>query len=288
VAALSLALVAAAVTISRRRDFGAGVLPPRPGPAQAGPRFASPLALAWRLQRGSMLGWAIGQASVGAVLGGAATGVDDLFQDSDRMRDLFERLGGSHVLIDAFLAGVFGIVGLVAAAQSVQAALRLRTEEEEGRAEPVLVATVGRARWMASHLVFVLLGPALSVLTAGLAGALVFGLADHHLVDDTERVLRAAMVQLPAVWVVGTVAVALFGVLPRWTAAAWAGLSACLLVGQVGAVLDLDQIVLDLSPFTHVPALAGDPVLVPLGALLALAAALASTGVGAFARRDVG
>jgi ABC-2 type transport system permease protein len=287
-AALSAALVVGAVTISRRRDFGAGVLPPRPGPAHAGPRFASPLALAWRLHRGSVIGWAIGQATVGAVLGGAATGVDDLFEDSRQMREVFERLGGSHVLIDAFLAGVFGIVGLVAAAQSVQAALRLRVEEEDGRAEPVLVASVGRPRWVASHLVFVVLGPAVSVLTAGLAGALTFGLADHHLVDDTERVLRAAAVQLPAVWVVGAVTVALFGVLPRWTTAAWAALSACFLVGQVGAVLDLDQLVLDLSPFTHVPALAGDPVLIPLGLLLAVAIALVSTGMGAFARRDLG
>jgi ABC-2 type transport system permease protein len=235
-----------------------------------------------------MIGWAAGQAAVGAVFGGAATGVDDLFKDSKEMRDLFERLGGAHVLIDAFLAGVFGIVGLIAAAQSVQAALRMRTEEEEGRAEPVLVATVSRARWMGSHLVFVLLGPAVSVFSAGLAGALTFGIADHHLVDDTERVLRAAAVQVPAVWVVGAIAVALFAVLPRWTAAAWAALSACLLVGQVGAVLDLDQIVLDLSPFTHVPALAGDPTLVPLVLLLAVAALLVGGGVGAFQRRDIG
>ena len=179
-------------------------------------------------------------------------------------------------------------MGLIAAAQSVQAALRLRTEEEEGRAEPLLVATVGRVRWMASHLVFVLLGPAVSLFSAGLAGALVYGLADHHLVDDTERVLRAAAVQLPAVWVVGAIAVALFGVLPRWAAAAWVALTAFLLVGQVGAILDLDQIVLDLSPFTHVPALAGDPTLVPLALLIAMAVALAGTGIGAFTRRDVG
>ena len=37
--------------------YGAGLLPPRPGPAAAAAALRSPLALAWRLQRGSLVGW---------------------------------------------------------------------------------------------------------------------------------------------------------------------------------------------------------------------------------------
>lgn len=286
--ALTLLLVGGAFALANRRDLGSGVLATRLGPPTASASFRSPLALAWRLQRSSLLGWAVGLGLVGAVLGGAATGAAELLDDSPGLREVFERLGGAQVLTDAFLAAVFGLVGLMAAAQAVQAALRLRTEEEAGRAEPLLVATVGRRRWTASHLVFVALAPGVSLVVAGLAGAVTFGLGAHDLTGQLGPVLRAALVQLPAVWVVAAVAVALFGLLPRWSATAWTALAACFLLGQVGAILDLPQGILDLSPFTHVPALPGHALALPVVLLTAVAAGLTAWGVGAFARRDVG
>jgi ABC-2 type transport system permease protein len=54
--ALAVLLVVVAVALSARRDVGAGLLPPRSGPAAA-PGLRSPLALAWRLHRGLLAGW---------------------------------------------------------------------------------------------------------------------------------------------------------------------------------------------------------------------------------------
>jgi ABC-2 type transport system permease protein len=287
-AALTLALLAGAVALSAHRDFGGGIFPGRPGPPEAPPSLRSPLALAWRIQRASLAGRAVGLAFVGAVLGGAATSADDFLGDSgSQLREAFERLGGTQAVIDAFLAAVFGLLGIIAAAQAVQIALRLHAQEDAGLAEPLLVASVGRRRWAGGHLLVLVLGPALSLATAGLAGALAFGIADHHLVHDLGLVMRAAMVQLPAVWIIGAVAVVLFGAAPRWAAAGWAVVGACFLLGQVGAILDLDQWILDLSPFTHVPALPGHPFWFPVLAMTGTAAVLTAAGVGAFARRDV-
>jgi ABC-2 type transport system permease protein len=287
-AALTLALLVGAVVLAAHRDFGAGVLPSRLGPPAAAPSLRSPLALAWRVQRASLAAWMGGLAFVGAVLGGAATSADDFLRDANpQVREAFERLGGSTVVIDAFLAAVFGLLGILAAAQAVQIALRLRAQEEEGLAEPLLVASVDRRRWTAGHLLFVALGPAVSLATAGLAGALAFGLADHHLVHDLGIVMRAAMVQLPAVWAIGAVAVLLFGAAPRWAAAGWAAVGACFVLGQVGAALDLDQWILDLSPFTHVPALPGHRFWLPLAVLTVASGLLAAIGVRGFAHRDL-
>ena len=72
------------------------------------------------------------------------------------------------------------------------------------------------------------------------------------------RLVAGAAVQIPAVWVIGGVAMLLFGVLPRWSAAAWAALGLCALLAEVGPVLELPQAVLDVSPFTAVPRLIGD------------------------------
>ena len=93
---------------------------------------------------------------------------------------------------------------------------------------------------------------------------------------------------LPAVWVLGALAVLLFGLLPRLAPAAWAALAICLLLGQVGAILQLSQWALDVSPFTHVPKVPGGALTAaPLVWLVAIAAALAAAGFAGFRRRDV-
>ena len=76
-------------------------------------------------------------ALLGVVIGATAKGVGDLL-DSQAARDLIAKLGGSHTLVDAFLAAELGILGVVASAYTVQAVLRLRSEETSGRAEAVL------------------------------------------------------------------------------------------------------------------------------------------------------
>ena len=56
--------------LAARRDLGQGMLPERRGRARAGRALLSPLGLAWRLQRGALLGWAVGMLGFGLVLGG--------------------------------------------------------------------------------------------------------------------------------------------------------------------------------------------------------------------------
>lgn len=170
----------------------------------------------------------------------------------------------------------------------MQAALRLRVEETGQRAEPVLATAVGRVRWAGSHLVFAVLGPALALAAAGTAAGLVHGLRVGDVGGQLPRVLSGALVQLPAVWVLAGVAVALFGLAPRLTVLAWAALAACLVLGQLGEILQLKQLVMDLSPFTHLPRLpGGEVVALPLLWLVALAAALTAAGLAAFRRRDL-
>ena len=75
--------------------------------------------------------------------------------------------------------------------------------------------------------------------------------------DEAPKVVGAALIQIPAVWVVVGVAVALFGVLPRFTSLSWGVLVACLLLGQLGQILQFPQWALNLSPFSHIPTTAG-------------------------------
>ena len=69
----------------------------------------------------------------------------------------------------------------------------------------------GRLRWAASHLVFALLGTALLLAAAGAAGGLAYGAQVHDVGGQFGRVLGAALVQLPATWVLAGLGVALIG-----------------------------------------------------------------------------
>jgi polyether ionophore transport system permease protein len=279
---------AAAYALSARRDLGAGLFPARPGPARAAGWLRAPAALAWRLQRAGLAGWAAGVAAIGAIIGILAPAVGSLVGSSGGLENAFTKLGGSSTLTDAFLASMTALYGLIAAAYAVTATLRLRTEETAQRAEPVLAAPVGRIRWAAGHVVIAAGGAAVLLAVAGLAS----GLADAARSGDAgqvPRLLGAAMAQLPAAWLLAGVAIALFGYLPRLAAAAWAVLMACLLFGQLGPLLRLPQWVMDVSPFTHVPKLPGAAFsFTPLAWLTAAAAMVTAAGLAGLRRRDVG
>ncbi|OQD53013.1 ABC transporter permease [Streptomyces phaeoluteigriseus] len=269
----------AAYVLAGRRDVGMSFLPTRPGPAAGRLRTAG--ALAWRLQRGGVLGWSVGFFLAGLVYGGMTEGAADLVGDNERAREIFERMGGRSAITDAFLAAMIGMLGLVAALYIVASVLRPHGEETSGRAEPVLVNAVGRLRWAAGHLVIAFGGAALIMLLAGLGFTLGYG-------KEAGPILAGCLVQLPAVWVVGGLAVLLYGLAPRLAPAAWGVAGAVLLLGWIGPALDVPQTVLDLSPFGHLPKLPGGgmewpPVLV----LTALAAGLVAAGLAGLRRRDL-
>jgi putative exporter of polyketide antibiotics len=285
---LTIVLTWAAVALSQRRDIGSGFLPARLGPADASPRFGSPFALAWRLHRPLLLGWLAAFIVLGGVFGGVAKGVDDLVNDNQALEDLFARLGGHGGIVDAYFASIMGTVGLLASAYGIQAALRLRSEEQEQRAEYLLAAPVSRITWAAGHLVFSILGPAVALAAAGLAAGLVHGADTGHVGHEVPRVLGGAMIQLPAVWVLCGLTVALFGLFPRIAMGAWAVLAAFFVLGQFGEALRFDHVLLDVSPFSHVPKIPGGEFAVtPLIWLLAIAVVLTAAGLTGVRRRDV-
>jgi ABC-2 type transport system permease protein len=288
--AATAALSYVAFRLSAGRDVGAGLLPPHLGPATAAPALRSPLALAWRLHRGSLYGWLIGLGVVGGLLfGGVAQTSANLLDGNAELTDIMERIGGKSAASDIFLAGTLGIGAIAVAAYGISAALRMRSEEASLRSEPILAAGVSRMRWATSHLVFAFLGPALVMAVTGVTAGLFYGLSTGDVGREVPRVLAGALVQLPAIWVLTAITVALFGLLPRMAPAiGWGALSLCVVLGQIGAALQLNQALLDVSPFTHIPRVPGGNVaFAPLMVLTVLAVALTAVGLFGFRRRDI-
>jgi ABC-2 type transport system permease protein len=276
--AAAVGLVAAAFALLARRDLGAGLLPARPGPATGDLKGA--LALAFRLQRGSLIAWSAGLFLGGLVIGSIGTDAGDLVDSSQSLSDILTRSGGD--VTDAFFASVFLLMALIATGFTISSALRLRGEESQGHAEILLSTPVARLRWAAGHLLIAMAGSGVVLLAMGVGAGLAY--------DPSElpTMVGAALAQLPAAWVLGALVTALFGLAPRAQSLAWAALTACLLLWFLGPLVDLPAWVMDLSPYEHVPAIpavgfdAG-----PLLVLTAVAAALTAAGLAAFRNRDV-
>ncbi|GAB3532188.1 ABC transporter permease [Phytohabitans suffuscus] len=288
VIALAAAFALGAYTLNGRRDLGAGLLADRLGRAEGSPALGGPLALAWRMHRVALLGWAVAFGVAGAFFGGIADEAGQNAGDNETARDIIARMGGHESLSDSFMVSLTSLVGLVGAGYAVQTVLRMRAEETAGRVEPVLATSVSRLRYAASHLFFTLLGPAVALLLYGVVAGLAYGASTDDVGGELPAVLGGALVQLPAIWLVGAITVLAFGLLPRLSAAGWVALAVCFFFGQFGAILDLSQALLDISPFTHLPRLPGGDVdALPLVLLLAITAALAVAGLAGFRRRDI-
>ncbi|MGV9319682.1 ABC transporter permease [Streptomyces sp. NPDC003660] len=270
---------ALAYVLAGRRDLGMSFLPTRPGPARG--RLGSAGALAWRLQRGSLLGWSVGFFLAGVVYGSLTEGAADLVAGNSGAREMLERMGGRAGVTDTFLSAMIGMLGLVAALYVVQAVLRLSSEESSGRAEPLLACAVSRLRWAGGHLLIAFGGVGVLMLLAGLGFWAGYG-------QRPGAVVGACLLQVPAAWTLGAVTVLLYGFTPKAAVAGWGVAGAVLLIGWIGPALDAPVWLLDLSPYSHLPKLPGAEMeWGPVGALLGLAVLLTGAGLTGLRRRDL-
>ncbi len=278
--------VAGAFVLSMRRDLGAGFFKQRPGPAVGSPRLASPLALAARLQRTSLISWTIGLAIIGAFFG-IVTDEAEKMLESEAIAEFFAQ-AGAGTPTELFLATVVLMTALTASGYTVSTVLRLRTEEFAVRAEPVLATPVSRRRWLLSYLTVSAVGTIVVMVVTGLAVGLGSA-AQLGTTADILPVLGATLAMVPALLVLAAVTVALVGWSPRWAQLAWAGVAISAVVGLLAETLKLPDWLLNVSPFEHVPPLpAADFEWLPLVLLVLVAIGLTFVGLGAMNRRDIG
>lgn len=289
-AVFAIICVSIAFSLAARRDLGAGMIADRPGPPSARAWLPTPLGLAWRLHRGVLLGWAVGLTVLGFGYGAVADQVDDLIGDSGATADIVQEMtGGTGSMTDLYLALVMGIMGLTVTGYAIAAAMRMRHEESAGTLEAVLATAVGRARWLAGHVLIVCGGVLVLLMLSGGATGLAYGLSVDDALHQTARFTAVGLVQAPAVLVLVGVAVAAFGVVPRRArAVAWGVFALCLVLGQFGELFGLPEAVMELSPFTHLPAAPTEAVTVaPLAVLCVVAVVIGMGGLAAFRRRDL-
>lgn len=284
--ALVLVVTAVAYFLSSRRDLGAGLVPPRPGHREAPAWLATPVALAARLQRAALIGWACALVAGAALYGGIGNTIVDSFEDlPDQVVDVMG--GDASRMLDGYLGTMGFFDALLVTVFAILAVQSLRTEETTGRTEPVLATATGRVVWFAGYIGVAALGVLALLATTGLA----FGIALALSVGDAGYVVDGLVSHLafaPAVLLVLAIAALLYGVLPQAIGATWALFGFALVLGFFGPIMNLPQWVHDLSPFQHIARIPLEELRWPaLIVLTVLAAASAAVGAYRFRERDL-
>src|SRR5665648_824740 len=250
---LAAELVTVAAWLEARRDLGAGLMPERPGPAGAPARYATPLGLAVRLQRGPIIGWSLTVVLCALLFGSVVESMTNLLNDAGSMPAM---LGGTGV--DALLSLLVVMIAMVTAVFALQ-----------------LAGALSRSRWALQRLLI----PAVPTAVLLFVGGAGMGAGYGSIIGDPGQASRLAVVALaywPAVMALVGVAVALFGWLPRLAIPlTWGVLAAMWFIVIIGDALHLPGWLLELLT----PA--------PLIVMTLVAAALVWSGLDRFARRDV-
>ncbi len=261
-------LTVIAYILSDRRDMGGSYIRERSGRAYANRGFKSPLALAWRLQRGTLFVWLTAYAVMGLIIASLVPNINKMLEGTAFLPELSAILGGAG---RAFLAILAYILTQVLTAYAIMSILRIREEESLTRAELVLSGAGSRIRYAAGHLLIAFIGSA--------AALALFGFC---IGDFTSCIAR-----LPAVWLIASVTVLLYGLAPRAAApVSWGLFGASLLLEFLWEIKVIGSSIFAFSPFSWVyPGVTVS--FLPIFTMLLISAVLVGLGLACFSHRDI-
>jgi ABC-2 type transport system permease protein len=278
-------LATLAILVAGRRDLGSAIVPAGQGPARASTWLRSPLGLATAIHRPALFGWLAGSVILAGVMGALAQQFIDAVLGNPAMAEAFGVSSGQPADVMVALTQLY--IAIIATGYVVQAVSSLRGEETAGRLEVRLSGTLSRIRWLVAHALVIVLGLLVIIVVSSVV--LAAGTAwSTGTAADIGRVLAAGAAYLPAELLVGSLALALFGLWPRALPVAWAALALVAFIAFLGPGLRLPRWALDLSPTTHV----GNPPVgtvegLPLVILGAIAGVLGCAAASGFRRRGV-
>lgn len=267
-ATLTVALVALAATLERRRQYDQGTLRSRTERPGARP-VRDVLALHLVLLRGQTVGWTVALFVAGLAFGSMTRSLLDAAAGNELLARVLSAQGtdGVYTTMTQFLAAAAG-------AYVVSAVLRVYADERSGLGEAVLAGAVSRWRWLSTAVAAAVLGAAVLMLGAGLGNGLGAGLT----LGEPATIVRltvAGLAFVPALAVLAGVAALAVALRRPWLA--WLAVTFVVASLYLGALLRLPRWVLELSPVgrIRVPSETPLPTLVVLVAVTAVFAAAA-------------
>ena len=295
----AVVISAVAYKLNAMRDLGQGFISAKPGRVVARRTLLSPVGLAWRLLRTMIITWFVVMFVLGASYGTVIADIEAFVGDSpeylqvlgipseiaETMTDAYK----SKIIVDYFGMFVTSIMSIVCMVPVLNAAMKARGEEREGRAEHIVSKSVSRSKYLSGYVLFAYIGSVMiqAATAAGLyvSTASATGEANPFTLGG---LMESFFVYLPAVWVMIGVGVLVIGLIPKATGVVWGlfGFVAFMsFLGQMPGLLP--EWLSKVSPMTHIPRLPLDDVAAaPLIILSAVAVVLTASGFAFYSKRD--
>ncbi|NBJ67956.1 MULTISPECIES: ABC transporter permease [Clostridia] len=232
------------------RDMGAGFLTSKPGKKQASKFLTTPLGLLFRIQRTTIIAWAIGLFVIGASYGSVLGDLESFFADVDIMQEMLTPVAG-YTLTEQFIAMLMSIMAMFSTIPVLMAMLKVVSEEKKQRIEHFFSRAVSRHRLLGSALViaFIVAFVMLSLTAVGLWSAGTAVIEDGL---EFAVVYKAALVYVPAVWVMLGVTITLIGVSGKFTNWIWGYLIYSFIMVYLGNLIRFPEWMIKLSPYGHI------------------------------------
>jgi ABC-2 type transport system permease protein len=273
-------LVLLAFRLSEKRDFGAGLIRSRERKETVSKGLLSPHGLAFRLQRGSLIGWMAGMA-VFAIAFGTLTGIV-----VEYMNDPNAFLLGVK-FVDEFFARMLQFIAFGVALYGIASMSWLNREEKDTHLELIVSTNTTRRQWFLSHSLIAIAGSAAMIVLA----SLFFGLASAGTTGDGAafpRILLAGISYIPAVWAVIGIAALVYGFVRRAGVLPYIVLVYSLVLSLFASGQNIPGWMLWLSPFGKLPFVPYESFQpTPVLLLLGIGILFVTAGFWGFRNRDV-
>lgn len=283
---VALILVILSLYLNAIRDLEAGFLPAKSGRKKASPFLLSPLGLVLRLQRTGLIAWAVGMFILGASYGSVLGDLESFFADNDMMKNLLPPVKGFS-LTEQFLTMLMSVISMICTIPPLMAMLKLKGEERKNRTEHLLSRAVSRIRMIGSYFVISIVCGFVMLSLA----AIGLGLVGNSVMEEGVafgRIYSAAMVYLPAIWIMIGIAALFIGIMPKLSGLVWAYLSYSFFVVYLGGLLQLPEWMSRLSPYGHIPKLPVEEVnYMKVVILTVIALIIIALGFVGYKKRDI-
>ncbi|WP_100372041.1 ABC transporter permease [Bacillus sp. FJAT-45037] len=282
----ALVVSALAFYLQSIRDMESGFIASKPGRRYASKLLLSPMGLAFRLQRTSIIAWGVGVFVIGVSYGSVFGDLESFFTNNEMLSEMLPPVEGLS-LTEQFLTMLMAVMSMICTVPALLFMLKLKGEERRERTEHLFARAVSRTKVLGSYLVLSV-GFGLIMLLLSVLGLFVAASAVMEDAIAFDMLLKASMVYLPAIWLMIGIAVATIGLLPKLTGLTWLILGYSFVVVYLGGLMQFPSWMAQLSPFGHIPEYPVEELdVVALSLLTVVAIVLIIIGFIGYKKRDL-
>lgn len=255
-------LTSVAFYLNKRRDIFAGILPTRSGRRSASKWLQTLPGLVWHLEKTKVITWTIGMFLMTMAFGSIFGELETYFTDLPIIQDMLAA-DSNQTFTEQFMSLIIAIMSLFSIIPGISIIYSLKNEEKLGRTENMYSRAVSRTKVLATYYGLA----ALTTILIQLVIALGFYLSSSQVLEQVilfANFVGAAMIYLPALWLILGITTLIIGLIPKFSSAIWLYVAFTFIVLYTGELLELPKAVTQLSVFDHIPQLPGNEIKWPV------------------------